>query len=82
LEELFQGLCVECRSYPKGSAFIEDPIGAKHMAVGIEVEEIPEGLDGNDRPGRDIWIANGSREDGLKGIPCTTTQIGEESPVI
>jgi hypothetical protein len=61
---------------------IEDAISANHVAVGVEIEEIPEGLDGDHCPRRGIRIANGCQEDGLKRIPCAPTQFGEKSPVI
>jgi hypothetical protein len=40
------------------STFIENPIGGKDAAVGVEVEEFAESLDSNDRPGSSLLLWN------------------------
>jgi hypothetical protein len=52
------------------------------MAVGVEVQEIPKGLDGDDCARRGILAANGWQKDGLKRFPCAAAQFGEEFPII
>jgi hypothetical protein len=42
LKDLFQRLHVECEGYPLRSAFKVAAIGAEHMEMGIEVENIPK----------------------------------------
>jgi hypothetical protein len=42
LKDLFQGRRVQCRGYLEPSASIENPFGAKPMAVGVEVQKNPE----------------------------------------
>jgi len=82
LKEFFQGLSVQCRGHLEGSASRESAVGTEDVAMGIEVEEIAEGLDGDDCPWRGVWVGGGRQEKGLKRIPCTTTQIGKTSSVI
>jgi hypothetical protein len=54
LKELFQGLRVQCWGYLERSASIKSAIGAEHVAMGLEVQEIAEGLDRNDCPGSSL----------------------------
>jgi hypothetical protein len=51
LKDLFQGLRPQCPGHLERSASIEAAIGAEHVAMGVEVQEIAEGLDRNDCPG-------------------------------
>jgi hypothetical protein len=51
LKDLFQGLRLQCLGHLERSASIETAIGAEDVAMGVEVQEIAEGLDRNDCPG-------------------------------
>jgi hypothetical protein len=82
LKNLFQRPRVQCRGYLEPSVSIENPIGAEHMAMGVEIQQIPKGLDSDDCPGRGIWVGRGLQQDGLKRIPGTATQIGEKFSII
>jgi len=52
------------------------------MAVRIESQEIPKGLDGNDGAGGCILLWNNGLEKHFQRVPCTSAQFGEESSVI
>jgi hypothetical protein len=52
------------------------------MAVGIEVQEIPKGLDSNDCPGSSLVFWRGAKEKHLQGIPRTATQLREKLSII
>jgi hypothetical protein len=56
--------------------------GAEDVAVGIEIEEIAEGLDGNDGPGAYALDGEGVLKELLKAVPATATQVNEEFTVI
>ena len=51
LKDLFQGLRVQCLGHLERSASIERAIGAEYVAMGVEIQEIPKGLDRYDCPG-------------------------------
>jgi len=55
LKDLFQGLRVQCLGHLERSASIETAIGAEHVAMGVEVQEIAEGLDRNDCPWSSLY---------------------------
>ena len=50
--------------------------------MGIEVQEIAEGLDRNDCPGSSLLFWREAKEKHLQGIPGTAAQIGEEFSII
>jgi len=50
--------------------------------MGLKVEEIAEGLDGDDCPRRGVWVGNGCQEKGYKRIPRTVTQFSEQSTIV
>jgi hypothetical protein len=50
--------------------------------VGVEVEEIPEGLDSDDGPGNCLVSWTEAKERHLQGIPCTAAQFGEDFSII
>jgi hypothetical protein len=52
------------------------------VAVGIEAEEIAEGLHGDDGAGDGIVVRNRILEKSLQGFPGATAQIGKQLPVI
>ena len=52
------------------------------MAVGVETQEIPKGLDGNDGAGDCILLWNNGLEKHFQRVPCTSAQFGEESSII
>ena len=52
------------------------------MAVRVETQEIPKGLDGNDGAGDCIFLRDNSLEKRFQRLPCTSAQLGEESSVI
>ena len=52
------------------------------MAVRIESQEIPEGLDGNNGVGDCILLRDNGLEKDFQRVPCTTAQFGEESSII
>ena len=52
------------------------------MAVRVESQEIPNGLDGNDGAGDCILLRDNGLEKDFQGVPCTSAQFGEESSVI
>ena len=52
------------------------------MAVGVETQEIPKGLDGNDGAGDCTLLWNNGLEKHFQGVPCTSAQFGEESSII
>ena len=52
------------------------------MAVRVESQEIPKGLDGNDGAGNFILLWDNGLEKHFQRVPCTSAQLGEESVVI
>ena len=52
------------------------------MAVRVEYQKIPKGLDGNDGAGDCILLWDNGLEKHFQRVPCTSTQFGEESSVI
>ena len=82
LKDLFQGPRVQWRRHLERSASIKSAIGAEDVAMGIEVQEIPEGLDSNDCPGSSLVFWNGAKEKHLQGIPRRAAQLGEEFSII
>ena len=52
------------------------------MAVGVESQEIPKGLDGNDGAGECILLRDNGLEKDFQRVPCTSAQLREESPII
>jgi hypothetical protein len=52
------------------------------MAVWVETQEIPEGLDGNDGAGDCILLRHNGLEKHFQRVPCTSTEIGEQLSVI
>jgi hypothetical protein len=82
LEDIFQMPRVPCRGYLEPPVSIENSIGAKHMAVGVEVQGIAEGLDGNDGAGDCILFGDTVLGKTFQRIPCAATQIGEKVSII
>ena len=52
------------------------------MAVRVESQEIPKGLDGNDGTGDCILLQHNGLEKCFQRVPCTSAQLGEKSSVI
>jgi hypothetical protein len=52
------------------------------VAVGIESEEIAEGLHGDDGAGDRIIFRNCILEKNLQGFPGTAAEIGQQLPVV
>ena len=52
------------------------------MAVRVEPQEIPKGLDGNDGAGDCILLWDNGLEKHFQRVPCTSAQFGEESSII
>jgi hypothetical protein len=52
------------------------------MAVRVETQEIPEGLDSNDGAGDCVFLRDNSLEKRFQRQPCASAQFGEESSVI
>jgi len=52
------------------------------MAVGVETQEIPKGLDGNDGARDCILLLDNGLEKRFQRFPCTSAQLREESPII
>jgi len=82
LKELFQGLCVQCRRDLERTASIESAVGAHHVAMGVEIQEIAEGLDCDDGPWISGFSGKTASERLLKTRPHAATQLGKESSVI
>ncbi len=82
LKDLFQGLRVQRRGHLERSASIESAIGAEYVAMGVEIQEIPKGLDRYDSPGSCLLFWNGDLKKSLQRFPCTVTKLREESAVI
>ena len=61
---------------------IKTAVGHKDVAMGIESEEIAEGLDSDDGAGDGIVFMNRILEKNLQGFPGATAQIGKKLPVI
>jgi len=82
LKDLFQGLRLQCLGHFERSASIETAVGAEHVAMGVEVHEIAEGLDRNDCPGSSLLFWREAKEKYLQGIPGTAAQLGEKFSII
>jgi hypothetical protein len=82
LKDLFQSLRLQCLGHLERSASIETAIGAEHVAMGVEVQEIAEGLDRNDCPGSSLLFWREAKEKDLQGIPGTAAQLGEKFSII
>jgi len=52
------------------------------MAVRVESQEIPRGLDGNDGAGDRILLRDNGLEKNFQRVPCAAAQFGEESSII
>ena len=52
------------------------------MAVGVESQGIPKGLDGNDGARDCILLLDNGLEKRFQRFPCTSAQFGEESSII
>jgi hypothetical protein len=52
------------------------------MAVRVESQEIPEGLDGDDGAWECILLRDNSLEKHFQRLPCTSAEIGEQLSVI
>jgi len=52
------------------------------MAVRVESQEIPKGLDGNDGAWGCIFLWDNGPEKHFQRFPCTSAQFGEESSII
>ncbi len=52
------------------------------MAVRVESQEIPKGLDGNDGAGDCILLRHNGLEKHFQRVPCTSAQFGEQLSVI
>ena len=50
--------------------------------MGVESEEVPKSLDGDDRPGDGILLRHGLAKKELQGFPGAATQVGKQTPVI
>ncbi len=82
LKELFQGLSDQCwRSYLERPAFEETAIGTKDMAMGVEIEEITEGLNGYDCAGYCILVREDHPQERLQRFPHAVTQFAQESTI-
>ena len=66
LKDLLHGIRVQCRGYLERPASEESPIGAEDVAMGVEVEEIAEGLDGDDCTYHCIPLKENHREECLQ----------------
>jgi len=47
------------------------------MAMGVESQEIPEGLDGNGGAGECILLRDNGLEKDFQRVPCASAEIGE-----
>ena len=72
--QLFQ---VQGRSDPEHALPVEAPVRYQDMEVGIEPQEIAEGLDGDDRAGDGILLWYRLPKKDLQGFPGAATQIGK-----
>ena len=63
-------------------AAVKAAIGNQDMAMGVESQEIAEGLDGDDRARDGIVIRDCSLDKDLQGFPRAAAEIGEEFPVV
>ncbi len=61
---------------------IKTAVGHQDVGVGIESEEIAEGLDSDDGAGDGIVFMNRILEKNLQGFPGATAQIGKKLPVV
>ena len=53
-----------------------------HQLLGVEVEEVAKGLDGDDGAGDGILLRHSLLKKELQGFPGAATQIGKKIPVI
>ena len=63
-------------------AAVETAVGDEDVTVGIETQEIPEGLDGDDGAGNGIVLWDGLLEEDFQGLPGRAAQIGKKLPII
>jgi len=61
---------------------VKASIGDENVAVGIESEEIAEGLDGDDGAGDGILLRNRLLDKYLQGFPGTPAQISKKFPIV
>jgi len=61
---------------------VEASIGDENVAVGIESQEIAEGLDGDDGAGDGIFLRNRFLDKYLQGFPGTLAQISKKFSII
>jgi len=52
------------------------------VAVGIETEEVAEGLDSDYGAGNGIVFVNRILEKNLQGFPCRAAEIGKKCPIV
>jgi hypothetical protein len=52
------------------------------MTMGVETEEVPEGLDGNDGAGERVPFGNDIPYEDLQRFPGTATQIVQKKAII
>jgi hypothetical protein len=57
---------------------VEAAVRGEDVAVGIESEEVTEGLYGDDRAGDGFIFGNRLLDEALQSVPGTAAQIGEE----
>ena len=64
------------------SVAVETAVGDEDVTVGIESEEIAEGLDGDDGAGDGIPLRDCLLDKNLQGFPGAPTEVGEKLPVV
>jgi len=52
------------------------------MAMGVESQEIPKGLDGNGGAGECILLRDNGLEKDFQRVPCAAAQFGEQFSII
>ncbi len=57
---------------------VETAVRNQDVAVGIETEEVAEGLDSDDSAGNGIAFVNRILQKNLQGFPGTATEIGKK----
>jgi hypothetical protein len=82
-ENGFQLFEFQRRRNAKHSSFaIKTAIGQEAVAVGIESEEVAEGLDGNDRAGDWFLFRYGLLDKNLQGFPGAAAETGKKLSII
>jgi len=61
---------------------IKTAVGHQDVAVGIESEEVAEGLNSDDGAGDGIIFGNRLLHEDLQGFPGAATEIGKKLPII